>query len=244
MTGYYTGKIKVVGLPFNSEQVLSMMGDKPLQKKKRQVVFSSRWAMEKRPELFYRAINSYMSMYPNDEEIKFVFCSSSTKPTVDYRLQTWQELQAMKNVVLHHGLTKQEYYDILCESSVQINTSLQDWVSYTLLEAVCANCQLIYPNERSFPETFSGIADFFGAVPCLNVNNPRQVAERIHHLLEPDGGKWNGQEWENARPTWEAKRKLIVDTHDQTWKRILWHMGMLPDKLNQSFDPHKVYASQ
>jgi trehalose-6-phosphate synthase len=145
----------------------------------------------------------------------------------------------MKNVVLHHGLTKQEYYDILCESSVQINTSLQDWVSYTLLEATCANCQLIYPNERSFPETFSGMADFFGAVPCLNVNNPRQVAERIKILLD------NAEEREDEnRENWEVKRKLIVDTHDQTWKRILYHMDMLPDKLRANFDPFRVYASQ
>jgi hypothetical protein len=79
------------------------------------------------------------------------------------------------------------------------------------------------------------MADFFGAVPCLNVTNPRQVAERIKIMLD-------NEDW--GEEPWKLKRKLIVDTHDQTWKRILYHMDMLPVSLLAGFDPHRVYASQ
>jgi hypothetical protein len=50
------------------------------------------------------------------------------------------------------NLTKEEYYTELATSKIQFNCSLQDYVSWTVLESVAYGCDVIFPNFRSFPE--------------------------------------------------------------------------------------------
>jgi len=50
------------------------------------------------------------------------------------------------------NLTKQEYYEQLSTARIQFNSALQDYVSWTILEATLFGCDVVYPNFRSFPE--------------------------------------------------------------------------------------------
>ena len=50
------------------------------------------------------------------------------------------------------NLTKEEYYSELAGARIQFNCALQDYVSWTVLEATTFGCDLVYPNFRSFPE--------------------------------------------------------------------------------------------
>ena len=50
------------------------------------------------------------------------------------------------------NLTKEEYYTELATAKIQFNTSLQDYVSWTVLESVTFGCDVVFPNFRSFPE--------------------------------------------------------------------------------------------
>jgi hypothetical protein len=59
-----------------------------------------------------------------------------------------------KRFVLKKNLTKQEYYYELKEAKIQFNCSLQDYVSWTALEADAFMCSLVYPNFRSFKEMY------------------------------------------------------------------------------------------
>ena len=50
------------------------------------------------------------------------------------------------------GLTKEEYYTELATCKIQFNSSLQDYVSWTVIEATAFGADIVYPNFRSFPE--------------------------------------------------------------------------------------------
>jgi len=50
------------------------------------------------------------------------------------------------------NLTKGEYYTELASARIQFNSSLQDYVSWTVLESTTFGCDLVFPNFRSFPE--------------------------------------------------------------------------------------------
>jgi hypothetical protein len=50
------------------------------------------------------------------------------------------------------NLTKKEYYTELATCSIQFNTALQDYVSWTVIEATIFGADIVYPNFRSFPE--------------------------------------------------------------------------------------------
>ena len=54
--------------------------------------------------------------------------------------------------LIKENLTKEQYYQILCQSSIQFNSALQDWVSFTVIEATMFGCDIVYPDFRSFKE--------------------------------------------------------------------------------------------
>ena len=156
-------KIVVTGLPFNSEQVLGI-APKAASNPERHfdVVYSSRWDFEKQPRLF-------MELVVSRPDLKFVVCTGhaelcgTDQKSVAFA-KAWATTEkgaelifggtvytAYGNLSICSGLTKPEYYAILGNSKVQANFSLQDWISFTLLEAVTFGCQPLYPNFRSFP---------------------------------------------------------------------------------------------
>jgi hypothetical protein len=50
------------------------------------------------------------------------------------------------------GLTKEEYYIELSTCRVQFNSSLQDYVSWTVIESTMFGADIVFPDFRSFPE--------------------------------------------------------------------------------------------
>jgi hypothetical protein len=54
--------------------------------------------------------------------------------------------------IICSGISKAEYYNLLARATIQFNCSLQDYVSWTLLEAIVCGCKVVYPCFRSFPE--------------------------------------------------------------------------------------------
>jgi glycosyltransferase involved in cell wall biosynthesis len=144
--------VHLAGLPFNSEEVREHW-PKELPKKKKQVVFSSRWDKEKRPDVFLKIVEDTLQIR---DDITFVVSSSFPKlksnssymlSLLQYYLRTYPN-----NLFLREGQTKEQYYHNLLESKVQINTADQDFVSWTMLEATTCGCQPLYPYFLSFPE--------------------------------------------------------------------------------------------
>lgn len=150
-------KVHAVGLPFNSLHVASQLDPQYVRGSlEYDVVYTSRWDTEKNPGFF-------LSLVESRPDLKFAVCTGW--PTVrgnDYaaisRLNSM--VNRVSNLTVHTGLLKPQYYAILSGCKVQFNCALQDWVSFTLLEALTFGCAPLYPNFRSFPEALEFQQDF------------------------------------------------------------------------------------
>jgi hypothetical protein len=144
----YADKVHVVGLPFNSQHVASQWKGTSAPLNSYDVVYSSRWDREKSP-------NTFLDVVLANPDLKFAVCTgmptlSGTDTKSVQRALTMREAGVL---TIHENCTKNDYYGVLSRSKVQFNSALQDWVSFTLLEALTFGCKPLYPLYRSFPET-------------------------------------------------------------------------------------------
>jgi len=224
-------KIHVVGLPFDSAEVKSRMDfSKPRENK---VVFSSRWDAEKQPLFFCKVAEEVIS---RDPTVKFVVTTSASKLRSN-RPELLEAIQLMlrdfpNNFELKEGLSKEQYYQELTTAKVQFNCALQDWVSFTLLEASAAGCIPVYPNFRSFPETFGRNKDFMYE-PCSVEHAATLIIDAtdagLHSTL--------------FTPHEIEIRSWIHRRMDDTWKRILYHMNLWGEMRagDNWIDPYQPY---
>lgn len=161
-------KIHVVGLPFSSTHVRSLVVNSDHTFNPIDVVYSSRWDVEKNPCFFLDVVEAM-------PDRKFAICTgwSTLRGTDTVAIARANNLIAKGRIQLYAGLDKPMYYSILEASSIQINTAKQDWVSFTLLEALSLNCLPLYPMFRSFPHTLQYDGRF--------LYNPNSVDDAVEH---------------------------------------------------------------
>ena len=147
----FKSPIYVVSLPISYKEVEDRMKD--MQKNtENSVVYSSRIDWEKNPKFMLRVAKRFLD--ENRDWKWYVTTSNKELRSNDESIIKdirKMELKESRFKVLTN-LTKDEYYEILCKSKIQFNSSKQDYVSWTLLEAVIAECDICYPNFRSFIE--------------------------------------------------------------------------------------------
>jgi len=148
-----THHVHVLGLPYDEVDVrarlvgsLKAHGDRP-----RRVVYASRLDREKQPWFFLDVVDAVHRTMP---EVEFVVCTGSTNPRSNdpeslMRLRQYAECGRIR---LAAGLTKADYYRIVADSRVQLNTARQDFISYTAIEASTFGTPTLAPAFRSFPE--------------------------------------------------------------------------------------------
>lgn len=137
------------GLPFSTETIYkyAKLADHPIDFRDIDGVYSSRLDDEKNPNLF-------LDMVEQMPKHKFAICTGSEELKAGAKIKDRVKalIGSQNNLEVFAGLNKEEYYTILRRSKVQVNTSFQDWVSFTLLEALALGCLPLYPAHRSFPE--------------------------------------------------------------------------------------------
>lgn len=143
-------RIVKVGLPFNYADCLSLYPDFSLNDTPRQydVVWSSRLDTEKNFSRFVDLVRAF-------PHLRFVICSGhSSLQGTDPSVLRFKDMPSTvpKNLTILLNCTKPEYYKVLSQSKVQFNCASQDWVSFTLLEALTFGCIPVYPMTRSFTE--------------------------------------------------------------------------------------------
>lgn len=189
-------KVHVVGLPFNSKQVSTLWDATKVPDTEYQVVYSSRWDKEKNPGFFLDLVNAR-------PDVKFVVCCPwDALRGTDHNavLRAEKMRQTHRNFSVLTGLSKPEYYAILNKCHVQFNCAWQDWVSFTLLEALTYQCVPLYPNHRSFPEALDWSEP--------NLYKPFDLEEasmKLDNLLN----------WERGN-----QFQPVLDYHDGTLTRI------------------------
>jgi glycosyltransferase involved in cell wall biosynthesis len=141
-------KIHVVGLPFNSRHVGQLWDKGFSQGRDFACVYSSRLDKEKNPQMFLDLVKAC-------PDLEFALCTPYDRLRGTAATQNFvKEADDLKNLTIFFGVSKEEYYAVLHASRVQFNSSLQDWVSFTLLEALTYDCLPLYPSFRAFPEVF------------------------------------------------------------------------------------------
>ncbi len=168
-------KIHVVGLPFNSDHVGQLWDKSYAQGHDFDCVYTSRLDKEKNPDLFLDLVG----VCP---DLEFALCT----PYADLRgtaanANFIRRIDELKNLTVFFGLEKGEYYAVLSNSRVQFNSSLQDWTSFTLLEAITYDCLPLYPSFRSFPEVFDYDQTFLYRPFDLE-----SARDKLRFLLESD----------------------------------------------------------
>lgn len=151
----FTSPIHVVSLPIHKQATLAklpMYTPDRFSCKQNVVVYSSRFDKEKNPFFMLKVAKEFLKLNPTWEW----HVTTSGK---EFRSMLPGVIDAMNALAseeprfkLLKGLTKEEYYTELATCRIQFNTSLQDYVSWTVIEATAFGADIVYPNFRSFPE--------------------------------------------------------------------------------------------
>lgn len=193
-------KVVVVGLPFDTR---SVMLDCPVamtsaEDRAIDVIYTSRMDLEKQPEMF-------LDLVEQCPDLTFAVCTgravlTGTDDRSVARAKTYQESGRLH---VYENCTKADYYTHLSRSKVQFNCALQDWVSFTLLEALTFGCKPAYPMFRSFPAALLHQSDYL-----YTPNDAVSAEATIRTLIsEPP-------------IDYDDFRRAVLDYHDETLSRI------------------------
>lgn len=198
--------IFTVGLPYNSEKLLEQveeMGVDMQVQKENFVLFASRFDKEKDPYFFLELCRNY-------PDVKFILVNPRKDRPISNDNFIVQELKnnKPKNLEVVETFNKKDYYQLLAKAKIVFNCADQDWVSWTLLEAVTFNCIPVYPVWKDFP---------------LELNyNPKylyikhSIQDAGNHILQLLETEFNKQELD-----------YIVKKHDNSWKQYLKIMNLI-----------------
>ena len=143
----FKSPIHVLGLPIHTGMI-----DTIIVPKKNQVVFTSRFDKEKNPFFLLEVAEDFLKFNPGWTFV-ITTSSDSLRSSINEVPEIFRNFAYRQpRFIIKEALSKSEYYHILAESKIQFNCSLQDYVSWTMLEAIYFDCDLVYPDFRSFPE--------------------------------------------------------------------------------------------
>lgn len=170
----FQAPIHVVSLPLDYESVFRQrlaLGD---VEKKNQVVFTSRFDNEKNPYFLLEVAKKFLEAYPDYTFVVTTGAKEIRSNLPGIRNKFLELAKEQPRFIIKEHISKDDYYKTLCESKVQFNCSLQDYVSWTLLEATTMDCNVAYPNFRCFPEILNKSQmykpfDIQSALFCLQI---------------------------------------------------------------------------
>jgi hypothetical protein len=149
----FEAPIHVVSLPLHKQMTLDVLPNfKHTDPKEKKVIFSSRLDKEKNPFFMLEVAKRFLTSR-KDWVWHITTSGKSFKSMVPGVVDALYEFARQEpRFKLLVNLTKEEYYTELATAKIQFNSSLQDYVSWTVLESVTFGCDVVFPNFRSFPE--------------------------------------------------------------------------------------------
>ena len=150
----FEAPIHVVSLPLHKQLTEAKLPGyrKNEWTKKPVVVYSSRLDKEKNPFFMMQVAEEFLKQNEN-WEWHVTTSGKSFKSMLPGVIEAMNELaNRQPRFKLLNNLTKEEYYTELADAKIQFNSSLQDYVSWTVLESTTFGCDVIFPDFRSFPE--------------------------------------------------------------------------------------------
>ena len=185
-TAGFEAPIHVVSLPFGLTQTLNKLPDYDSNSERKPfVVYSSRLDKEKNPFFMMEVAQEFLDMHPEWEW----HVTTSGK---ELRSMLPGVIDELRNLAkqeprfkLLEGLTKEEYYTELATCSIQFNSALQDYVSWTVIEATTFGADIVYPEFRSFPEFIDNDRMYkpFDVLSAITVLSDAIVYPRKHEQI-------------------------------------------------------------
>lgn len=197
-----------VGLPYNSTRLKEqLLGSCHLSVPKEDfVLFASRFDDEKDPMFF-------LDLVEECPDIKFKLVNPRKDRPITSNNEVLTRLNKLvakpnSNLTIVNTFDKVTYYDTLAKAKVVFNCANQDWVSWTLLEAVTFRCLPLYPIWKDFEYELKG--------------NPKYLYEK-RNLTECKNKLYNLMNF-----TFDGKElDYIVAKHDTSWHQYLQIMGLV-----------------
>lgn len=197
-----------VGLPYNSTRLVEQIKADGWKKQKKDgsVIFASRFDDEKDPMFF-------LDLVQKCPDIQFKLVN----PRKDRPITSNQEVLNRLNLIVSapnsnlkivDTFDKVTYYTELSKASVLINCAHQDWVSWTLLEAITFECNPLYPIWKDFEYELQGNPKYL-----YEKRNLAECEKKLRHLLSVQFNPYDVYH--------------IVNKHDNSWHEYLKIMGEL-----------------
>lgn len=171
----FESPIHVVSLPLHKDLTLAKYPEYNSDNlRENKIVYSSRLDKEKNPFFMMHVAETFL--INNPDYVWHVTTSGksfkSMVPGVIDALEALSKRQPRFKLLVN--LTKEEYYHELATARIQFNSSLQDYVSWTVLESTCFGCDVVFPNFRSFPEF----------IPADRTYNPFSADDAVNVLTQ------------------------------------------------------------
>jgi len=173
----FTAPIHVVSLPIHKQATLAKLPEYNSLDKKDVVVYSSRLDKEKNPFFMMEVAKEFLKQKP-DFEWHVTTSGKEFRSMLPGAIDALNKLaEEEPRFKLLNGLTKEEYYTELATCKIQFNSALQDYVSWTVIEATAFGADIVYPNFRSFPE-------FVDSDRMYKAFDVESAIDTIHDVLE------------------------------------------------------------
>ncbi len=203
-----------VGLPYNSTRLKEQLvadGWEP-QKKDGSVIFASRFDDEKDPMFFLDLVQACPT-------IQFKLVNPRKNRPITSNMEVLIRLKNIteapdSNLKIVDTFDKVTYYTELSKASVLLNCAHQDWVSWTLLEAITFGAYPLYPIWKDFEFELKGNPKYL-----YEKRNLEDCIEKLRILLTRH---YNAVDYDNVNDL-----DYVVAKHDDSWHQYLKIMGVL-----------------
>lgn len=217
----FNAPIHVVSLPFHKEKTLAKLPNSEQLPKENKVVFSSRLDKEKNPYFMLEVAEKFL-----EQNLNWVW--HVTTSGKEFRSSLPGLIEDMKSLAerqprfkLMAGLTKEEYYTELSTCRIQFNSSLQDYVSWTVIESTAFGADIVFPDYRSFPEF----------IPKDNLYKPFDVNNAIKVLTErSQTSNFDFNYISDLSDLGRRTERLIIES-DMEQELNVWHESKLIEKM-------------
>lgn len=226
----FTAPIYVTGLPFGKDEVASRVSlVKPISQRTKRVAFAARFDSEKNPEFYMQLAQEFYKTHP---DVEFAVFTGRDKLTSNdetiLEFAKYLETSDTANFKVYTNLKKNDYYELLADSTVLLNSAKQDWWSNTVSEAATFGTIPLYPAYRSFPEVFANNSSYMyipwsldDAVDKLSgifnnpdALNPLPLANYANKAIDRtlDIFEGNGEQW--SRNTLDYRKYLTIPKYN------------------------------